>query len=178
MKQRKWQPYVVIALLICLFISVPYFINYLVQQNSIPFSSSLSGNNELERTWLVFWASYVGCVLSSAVSFIVLYLTLRQNDEENKKNREDAHFENTIIRESQDRLLKYQRASHYVTEIRKSAVAIYHSVNNSKTEEIYSCISLEDLDTIDFKMIRAKLTWRWKCFCPMGQEEMKKRKNA
>lgn len=157
MKQRQWHPYVVITLLILLFISVPYLINYLVLHNSIPFSSSISGNNDLERTWLVFWASYVGCVLSSVVTFIVLYLTLRQNDKENKKNRIDAHHENSLIRESQERALSYQRASHYVTEIRNSSVAMYHSVNNSKAEDIYSCISLEDLDAIDFKMIRTRL---------------------
>lgn len=155
--KQQWHPYVVITLLILLFISVPYLINYLVLHNSIPFSSSISGNNDLERTWLVFWASYVGCVLSSVVTFIVLYLTLRQNDKENKKNRIDAHYENSLIRESQERALSYQRASHHVTEIRNSSVAMYHSVNNSKAEDIYSCISLEDLDAIDFKMIRTKL---------------------
>ncbi len=157
MQRQKWQPFLVIVLLICIFICVPYFINYLVVQNSLPFTSSLSGKNELERTWLVFWASYVGCVLSSVVTFIVLYLTLRQNDEENKKNREEAHYENSLVRNSQERALKFERAMHYVTEIRAKAVAIYHSVNNSKAEDIYSSISLEKINEVDFKMIRALL---------------------
>lgn len=46
---------------------------------------------------------------------------------------------------------------HYVTEIRANAVTIYHSVNNSKAEDIYSCISLEKINEIDFKVIRARL---------------------
>ena len=156
MRKQKWQPFLVVGLLVCIFILVPYVINYLVIHNSLPFTSSLSGKNDIERTWLVFWASYVGCVLSSIVTFIVLYLTLRQNDTENQKNRDEAHYENTLIQKSQDKTLKYERAMHYVTEIRSSAVTLYHSVNNSRAEDIYSCISLEQLSLIDFKIIRTK----------------------
>ena len=147
----------VIVLLICIYIFVPYLINYLVTKSCLPFSISLSGKNELERTWLVFWASYIGCVLSSIVTFTVLFLTLRQNDKENKKNRDEAHCENLLIRESQERSNKYERAMHYVSEIRASAVSVYHAVNNSKAEDIYTRISLEGLNVIDFKAIRSLL---------------------
>ena len=153
----KWKPVLVICLLICVFIAVPYLINYLVIHNSLPFSSSLSGANEIERTWLVFWASYVGCVFSSIVTFIVLFLTLRQNDKQNRKNREDAHYENQLVRDSHERMLKYEQALLYVREMSSYAANMYHSVVNRKAEEVYSIIALDNIRDIDMSVIRTRL---------------------
>jgi len=155
--KRRWKPLWVILILICLFISLPYIINCIVQHNGLPLSSYISGETEIERTWLVFWASYIGCVLSSIVTFTVLYLTLRQNNDQNQKNRDEAHHENELIRDAQVRAIKYERAMQHVAEIRSCAVAIYLAVVNSKTEDVYSSISLENLKDIDFRVIRARL---------------------
>ena len=153
----KWNSVLVICILICVFMAVPYLINYLVNHNGLPFSSSLSGTNEFERTWLVFWASYVGCVFSSIVTFIVLFLTLRQNDKQNRENREDAHQENQLVRDSQENMVKYERALLYVSEIRSFAANMYHSVVNCKAEEIYSSIALDRIKDIDMSVIRTRL---------------------
>lgn len=144
-------------LVLAIIISIPYVINHLVLGRNLPFNSSIAGTDDVERTWLVFWSNYLGCVISSIITFVVLFLTLKQNNEQNRKNREDAHNENSMLRDYQDKQFQYERAMKHVSEIRKAAVSMYHSQVNSNTDEIYTIISLDNPKDIDFKTVRTLL---------------------
>lgn len=144
-------------LVLIIIVSIPYFINHLVLRGHLPCDPSIAGDNDLERSWLAFWSNYLGCIISSIITFVVLYLTLRQNNEQSRQNREDAHNENTMLREYQDKKFQYERAMTHVSDIRMAAVSMYHSLVNEKSDEIYSIITLDKNEEIDFKHIRALL---------------------
>lgn len=155
--KRKWRISIIALLVLIIIVSIPYLINHLVLGGHLPFDLSVAGTNDVEQSWLMFWSNYLGCVVSSIVTFIVLYLTLRQNNRQNSINREDAHNENAMLREYQDKRFQYEKAMKHVSEIRMSAVSMYHSVVNSSTDEIYSIITLDENKEIDFKHIRTLL---------------------
>lgn len=147
-----------IALLtLTILIAIPHLINYLVLKGKLLFDLSRAGVDDVERSWLMFWSNYFGCVVSSIVTFVVLYLTLKQNNKENNKNREEAHKENSLLREYQDKTARYERFMRYVSEIRTAAVSMYHSIVNSSTDEIYSMITLDKGDEFDLKRMRGLL---------------------
>lgn len=155
-KQIAKVAFIILATLTVL-VSIPYVINYLVLGGHLPFNNSVAGSNDVEQAWLVFWSNYLGCVVSSIVTFVVLYLSLRQNNTQNNRNREEAHNENSLLREAQDKQIRYERAMRHVSEIRATATSMYHSVVNSTTDEIYTIITLDNYSEIDFKHIRTLL---------------------
>lgn len=137
--------------------SIPFVANLIVLNNYSPFGMDLAGGTELERAWLNFWASYFGCVFSSVITFVVLYLTLRQNDIQNAKNRDDAHQENILLRDVQNKRFQYELSLKHVSEIRSIAVMMYHSLVNSKVDTIYTRILLDKIDEINVKEMQSLL---------------------
>ena len=138
--------------------------NFIVLNDHFPFGMDLAG--ETERSWLNFWASYFGCVFTSIVTFVVLYLTLLQNSIQNLQNREDAHKENQLLKDEQNKRFQYELSINHVSEIRSTAVLMYHSLVNSKVDTIYSRILLDRIDEIDIKELQSLLVsiqplFRW-----------------
>lgn len=138
-------------------ICIPLVVNLIVLNNSNLFGVDLAGATETERSWLNFWASYFGCVFSSIVTFIVLYLTLRQNNSQNLQNREEAHKENQLLKEEQNKRFQYELSLKHVSEIRSVAVLMYHSLVNSKVDTIFTRILLDQIDEIDTKELQSLL---------------------
>lgn len=137
--------------------SIPLVVNIMVLNNYSPFGLDLAGKTELERSWLNFWASYFGCVFSSIITFVVLYLTLRNNDIQNAKNREDAHNENILLRDVQNKRFQYDLSLKHVSEIRSAAVLMYLSLFNSKVDTIYTRILLDKIEEINIKEMQSLL---------------------
>ena len=135
-------------------LSIPLLINLIITKSLIPFGHNWAGATELERVWLYFWASYFGCVFTSVVTFVVLYLTIRQNNIQNAKNRKEAHKENLQIQEVQDKRFQYELSLNHISEIRSTAVLMYHSFINSKVDTMYTRILLDKIDDIDVKEIQ------------------------
>ena len=138
-----------VIFLVILMMSIPLVVNIMVLNNYSPFGLDLAGKTELERSWLNFWASYFGCVFSSIITFVVLYLTLRNNDIQNAKNREDAHNENILLRDVQNKRFQYDLSLKHVSEIRSAAVLMYLSLFNSKVDTIYTRILLDRIEEIN-----------------------------
>lgn len=146
-----------ITFLVLVVISIPWFVNQIVLNNHLPFGIDLAGKSEIERSWLNFWASYFGCIFSSIVTFVVLYLTLRQNNIQNLQNREDAHKENQLLKEEQNKRFQYELSLKHVSELRSVAVLMYHSLVNSKVDTIYTRVLLDQIDEIDIKELQSLL---------------------
>lgn len=144
-----------IILFILIVLSIPLLINLIIKKSLIQFGNNLAGTTELERVWLSFWASYFGCVFTSVVTFVVLYLTIRQNNIQNARNREETHKENLQLKEVQDKRFQYELSLNHVSEIRSTAVLMYHSLANSKVDTMYTRILLDKIDDIDVKEIQA-----------------------
>ena len=138
-------------------ICIPLVVNLIVLNNYNLFGVDLAGATETERSWLNFWASYFGCVFTSIVTFIVLYLTLRQNNSQNLQNREEAHKENQLLKEEQNKRFQYELSLKHVSEIRSVAVLMYHSLVNSKVDTIYTRLLLDQIDEIDTKELQSLL---------------------
>lgn len=146
-----------IAILVLVVICIPLFVNLIVLNNYFPFGMDLAGKTETERSWLNFWASYFGCVFTSIVTFVVLYLTLHQNNIQNLQNREDAHKENQLLKDEQNKRFQYELSLNHVSEIRSVAVLMYHSLVNSKVDTIYTRMLLDKIDEIDIKELQSLL---------------------
>lgn len=138
-------------------ICIPLVVNLIVLNNYNLFGVDLAGATETERSWLNFWANYFGCVFTSIVTFIVLYLTLRQNNSQNLQNREEAHKENQLLKEEQNKRFQYELSLKHVSEIRSVAVLMYHSLVNSKVDTIYTRLLLDQIDEIDTKELQSLL---------------------
>ena len=146
-----------IFLLVIVVMSIPFVVNIIVMNNYSPLGLDLAGDTEIERSWLNFWASYFGCVFSSIITFVVLYLTLRQNEIQNAKNREDAHKENLLLRDVQNNRFQYELSLNHVSEIRSAAVSMYLSLFNSKVDTIYTRILLDKINEINIKEMQSLL---------------------
>ena len=138
-------------------ICIPLVVNLIVLNNYNLFGVDLAGATETERSWLNFWANYFGCIFTSIVTFIVLYLTLRQNNSQNLQNREEAHKENQLLKEEQNKRFQYELSLKHVSEIRSVAVLMYHSLVNSKVDTIYTRLLLDQIDEIDTKELQSLL---------------------
>ncbi len=148
---------VCILFLVLMVICIPLVVNLIVLNNYNLFGVDLAGATETERSWLNFWANYFGCVFTSIVTFIVLYLTLRQNNSQNLQNREEAHKENQLLKEEQNKRFQYELSLKHVSEIRSVAVLMYHSLVNSKVDTIYARLLLDQIDEIDTKELQSLL---------------------
>ena len=73
---------VIVAALAILIGGIPYLINYLILK---PKQFGIVGDT---TTWLSFWGSYIGVVISATIAYFVLYKQLKQNHKENKSNRD------------------------------------------------------------------------------------------
>ncbi|WP_321281647.1 hypothetical protein [Marinifilum fragile] len=79
-KKYWYIPTGIISLL--LIVVLPIFINWALQQKT---SYEVIGNSE---TWLSFWSTYLGTIIGSLITLYVLYLTLKQNEANNKKAKD------------------------------------------------------------------------------------------
>ena len=67
-----------IILVISTILIIPIAINFLLMLPT-PFKLNVLGSKE---DWLSFWGTYIGGIIASSVSFVILYLTLLQNKKE------------------------------------------------------------------------------------------------
>lgn len=73
-----------------------------------------------DSTWLNFWGTYIGTVLSTMVAFYVLYKQMEQNHTENRNNRE-----------LQISILEYQIKSQWLTELKSKMVDVYNAFSQN-----------------------------------------------
>lgn len=67
-----------IILVISTILIIPIVINFLLMLPT-PFKLNVLGSKE---DWLSFWGTYIGGIIASSVSFVILYLTLLHNKKE------------------------------------------------------------------------------------------------
>lgn len=73
-----------------------------------------------DSTWLNFWGTYIGTVLSTMVAFYVLYKQMEQNHTENRNNRE-----------LQISILEYQIKSQWLTELKSKMADVYNAFSQN-----------------------------------------------
>lgn len=128
-----------IILIILALIIIPILINYLVAYKA-PSWINIAGGNQIESTWVGFWASFGGSVLGAIVTVIVLSKTLEQND----KNREEAHRDSVDNSKRQIRQMKYEVSRQNLSVIRNSLVDCYLASIQEKTSRLFLDMKLHD----------------------------------
>ncbi len=103
-------------------ISVPIILNF-VLQISFP-NIKIIGDAD---TWLGFWSAYSGSVIGSMITLFVLYKTLRQNQENHKKQ---IDFQIEVIKHqgNQDWLNSFSASVWNDTSDRKELIPIILAV--------------------------------------------------
>ena len=79
-----------------------------------------------DNTWIGFWGSYLGSMLSASAAFAILYVQRRDNHKENSNNRQANQKENVENRKLQIKEIQYRQDMGWLGDFRK---AIVESVN-------------------------------------------------
>lgn len=75
--------------------------------------------------WLSFWGGYLGAIISSSMSFIILAIQYRQNHSENEKNRK-----------LQIAILEYQQETQWLNLLRKACADFLGTMTRNEYIEI------------------------------------------
>ena len=67
--------------IVAIILLLPLVVNFILL---IPSFTPIVGDN---ISWLGFWGSYLGAIISASVAFIILAIQYKQNSEENERNR-------------------------------------------------------------------------------------------
>ena len=132
-------------------ISVPIILNS-VLQISFP-NIKIIGNTD---TWLGFWSAYSGSVIGSMITLFVLYKTLRQNQENHKKQ---IDFQIEVI--------KHRGNQDWLSSLKIEILDNLAILNFEKIESLVSLIKIQssNIDLIEKisaheeKIKRAKTTF-------------------
>ena len=116
------------AILVFLIVGIPCLINYLILQ---PQQFDVVGDG---TTWLSFWVTYIGAIVSLIMIFVTLYVLwkqLNQNHDENEINREANEKLNKENREIQLNIFKYQQEMQWLGEVRILGAEYIKMFNNN-----------------------------------------------
>ncbi len=94
----------------------PVALNFILQ---IHVSDQIVGK---DIDWLTFWSSYLGAIISSLTAMFVLFKTLKQNHDENEKNRLVNKAENERNRKLQLNILRQQQENLWLDKFRQVAL--------------------------------------------------------
>ena len=76
-KNKYWWWILVILIL-------PFAINFILL---IPTFTKIVGDN---TTWLSFWGSYLGSIISAGVAFVILHIQRKDTNAQNANNRKES----------------------------------------------------------------------------------------
>ncbi len=107
--KQYWWAIVVIIL-------APVALNFILQ---IHVSDQIVGK---DIDWLTFWSSYLGAIISTLTAMFVLFKTLKQNHDENEKNRLVNKAENERNRKLQLNILRQQQENLWLDKFRQVAL--------------------------------------------------------
>ncbi len=120
-------------------ISVPIALNYLV-----PIENRYFTVFGTESTWFSFWSCYSGAVISGLITLFVLFRTLRQNQQnfiKQKNNSEELNREQKIF---QLKLLDTQNRQRWLIEIKGKLKEDLEILDFSNIERLTNKISIVD----------------------------------
>ncbi|MDE6722064.1 MAG: hypothetical protein K2J84_07955 [Bacteroidaceae bacterium] len=109
---------------VAIVIGMPIMVNVILL---IPAFLPVVGEN---THWLTFFGGYIGCLISTFVALFVLYRQLKQNQEENEKNRVANEEANEKNRKLQIKVLEYQQQMQWLHSFREASaqyVQIYNA---------------------------------------------------
>lgn len=110
----------ILLLILCLF---PVVINYVVL---IPSFLPVVGDSE---KWLSFFGSFSGSVIMAGVTLYVLKTQLKQNHDENEKNRKTNELANEKNRKLQIKILEYQQQIQWLNSFRQASAEYVKTFN-------------------------------------------------
>lgn len=127
----------------------PIILNIIMIQ---PVIFSIAGN---DSSWLGFWGSYIGSILSSSIAIFILYKQQEQNHKENEDNRKlqlsviEYNHELEKLRDLRSALIDFQVSFDYI-EITKIAERF---IDGHYGEEEYIRLKnlVRDIDEKSFK---------------------------
>ena len=127
----------------------PLILNIIMIQ---PVIFSIAGN---DSSWLGFWGSYIGSILSSSIAIFILYKQQEQNHKENEDNRKlqlsviEYNHELEKLRDLRSALIDFQVSFDYI-EITKIAERF---IDGHYGEEEYIRLKnlVRDIDEKSFK---------------------------
>lgn len=138
-----------VILIVCAIVAIvliPFLINWLVASDSPKWLLPIAGSGTAEAAWMGFWANYIGSIFAACVAFVVLYKTLKQNEIENIKNRNDAHAENVAIAKNQERQLRYEVARQHLFDVRNTLVDCYMALEQEKTNDLFWSLRQDEIE--------------------------------
>ena len=100
-------------------IVAPIILNFVLL---CPAITPIVGNNV---EWLSFWGGYLGAIISSSISFIILAIQYKQNHNENETNRQ-----------LQINILNYQQETQWLNSLRKACADFIISIDTNELKEI------------------------------------------
>ncbi len=108
-----------------IYLLLPIGINFIVSLNT-PQWANVVGD---ENTWINFWAVYI----SGIIPFIILFLTLNNNNVQNRENRR-----------LQSNSLSYQLYLAHVAEYKSAIISILSIINRSTIDDFIKIIHFGD----------------------------------
>lgn len=138
LKKYLWMPLLILL--------IPCVINFIMVK---PIIWEITGNG---TSWLSFWGSYIGSLVSSAIALFILWKQLNQNHQENEEsrtlshqenedNRKQNHKENEENRKLQLKNIEYQQKTQWLNLLR------------SKLADYYSAFCFNDLTFLEVKIL-------------------------
>lgn len=92
-----------------------------------------------DNTWIGFWGSYLGSMLSASAAFAILYVQRRDNHKENSNNRQANQKENVENRKLQIKEIQYRQEMGWLSDFRK---AIVENINVHTPHNLLSIINI------------------------------------
>ena len=126
-----------------LFLVLPLLLNFLLQ---IPAFTPIVGDNV---SWLGFWGTYLGAIISASVAFIILAIQHKQNSEENKRNRDLQIEENKRNRLLQINVIKHQQDQARLNRIIEISAKLITDMDVSKLYTICRHLGDSSYNSID-----------------------------
>lgn len=126
--------FIIAILIIC---TVPIGLNFLIPLENKYYT--IFGN---EETWFAFWSSYSGAVISGLITLFVLYKTLRQNQDNHKKQQVDSLELNRKQMNFQVKLMDYQNKNNWLNDLKNRLSSDLEILDFSNVEKLAFRISL------------------------------------
>ena len=144
-KKALWKEFLLILLGIVFILLVPFLINKLVASSTPKWLMPVAGKDELQGVWISFWASYLGSVLSALAAFVILYLTIKHNSEENEANRNNSEKQNADNLAFQQGLSRFGLGKQSINDLRDICANCYMSISGPKAGRVYRVLAMDEI---------------------------------
>lgn len=151
LKKYWYIPTIIVSLI--LIIVLPIGINKILLK---PAPYEVVGNSE---TWLAFWSTYLGTIIGSFITLIVLFMTLKQNEANNKESKElqiNIYKKGLEERRIQELAQTFKESLHFINypQIQSNHILIqnqdYVDANTFFSSESSKCIDNISSYKLDF----------------------------